>query len=278
MKYRSRHTKRDESLPHVRQALLETIVHSLKLRTEVIGIFIGGSIAQGTADQFSDIDLRVVVQEDALSRYIESKQEIVKEWGNVLFFEDYYPKAPFTIAHYDTFLKVDVFFYNTKTLQPSIWLKGIKILFDPDEIISQIHAKSEALKYKVTQDDVFRWRGKVFAYMHEIYRRVLRREYYYALTNLNNLRHFIVQGWDLETDRLPNEAWDWSKIEGERTHLMPWQLTMLESWDCSRNEIEIMKTLTSMIPELSRIYHQLIEMTGIIEENNKWDEIINQVL
>ncbi|WP_166243169.1 nucleotidyltransferase domain-containing protein [Paenibacillus turpanensis] len=211
MKYYSKHTKRDENLPNVRKALLETIVHSLKLRPEVIGIFVGGSIALGNEDNFSDIDLRVVVQEQALSRYIESKQELAKEWGNVLFFEDYYPKAPFTIAHYDTFIKVDVFFYNTQTLHPSIWLKGIKILFDPEEIISHLLKKSEALHYTVNQSNVLRWRGKVFAYIHEVYRRVMRGEYYYALTNLNNIRQFIVQGWDMEIDRQPNEGWDWSR-------------------------------------------------------------------
>ncbi len=59
---------------------------------------------------------------------------------------------------------------------------------------------------------------------------------------------------------------------------MPWQLTMLESWDCSRNEVEIMKTLTSMVPELLRIYNRLIEKTGIIEGNNKMSAIINQVI
>ena len=46
----------------------------------------------------------------------------------------------------------------------------------------------------------------------------------------------------------------WSKVEGKRSHLKKWQLSLLlENWDCSRNSNDIMKIMISIIPEFSQI-------------------------
>lgn len=278
MAYHSRHCERDNNLPLKRKQLLETTLRSVTRHKDVIGVFVGGSIAKGNEDLYSDIDLRIVIQEDVLPAYIANKEVIVGEWGNILFLENFYPKAPFLTAHYDSFLKVDVFFYNYKTLKPSIWLKGIRILLDHDERLKQILDESEKINFFVTKEEVLQWRGKVFSYLHEIYRRVMREEYYYALTCLNNLRQFIVQGWDMEAGRQPNEGWDWSKVEGARSQLTTSQLSMLVSWDCRRDDQEIMRTLTSMIPELTRIYDKLLELAEIVEDFNRLKIVIDQII
>jgi predicted nucleotidyltransferase len=278
MKIASKHEERDQNLQKERDVLLDRMITSLKDKPDVIGIFLGGSLANGNEDAYSDIDLRVVVEDDKLAYYIENKQKVPREWGNVLFYEDIYPKSQYTIAHYDSFVKVDLFFYTSSNLLPSIWLKGIKIIYDRKGFISKVLQESESMEYAVTQQQVLNWRGKVFAYIHEIYRRAMRGEYYYALTNLNSLRHFIVQGWDMEVSRQPNDGWDWSKIEGERSHLAPWQLSLLASWDCGRDQQEIMKTLASMVPELTRLHKKLTLKTGLEGEEQLMQQVIDQVL
>lgn len=278
MKYISRHIERDHDLPRVREELLNRIITSLKENPDVVGIFLGGSLAKENEDFYSDIDLRIVVEEDKLAYYIENKQKLPKEWGNVLFYEELYPRAPYTIAHFNNFIKVDVFFYDSSMLQPSTWLKGIRIVLDHKGIISEVLLKSEALEYAVTQKDVISWRGKVFAYIHEIYRRTMREEYYYALTNLSSLRHYIVQGWDMEINRQPNDGWDWSKIEGERTHLALWQLSLLASWNCDRDQQEIMNILECMVPELTRLHVELSKATGLVVEEQLMKQVFDQVL
>jgi predicted nucleotidyltransferase len=274
MKYVSKHEDRDSKLPEVREELLEKIIASLKQKSDVVGIFLGGSLSKSNFDLFSDIDLRIVVSDEKFSEYVRSKQDLPKQWGRVLFFEDLYPKAPFTIANFDNFIKVDVFFYTTGKIEPSIWFKGIKILHDTGGLLNELLNKSNEYQYQVSREDVIRWRGKVFSYIHEVYRRVRREEYYYALTMMNNLRSFIVQGWDMCNNHQPNDAWDWSKIEGSRTHLELWQLSLLESWSCGRDQTEIMKTLQSMVPEITRINKSLIEHSGL----NDIDEVINEVI
>ncbi|MFC7750304.1 hypothetical protein ACFQWB_10235 [Paenibacillus thermoaerophilus] len=278
MTYQSRHVLRDEKLPQVRRDLLARIIAKLKLHKAIEGIFLGGSIACDNEDLFSDIDLRIVVSEDQFDEYVRNKQRLASEFDEVLFFEEMNPLASYTIAHYANFIKVDLFIYTFLRLQPSIWLKGIKIVFDPSGRLQDLLNSSEKLTYQVSKEEAEQWRGKVFAYIHEVYRRVLREEYYYALTSINYLRSFIVNGWNMESDRHSNAAWDWSKIEGARSQLEPWQLSLLSSWMCGRDQEEIMKTLYSMIPEIRRLHGVLCEKTGLEQNQEKFDRILNLVL
>jgi predicted nucleotidyltransferase len=278
MKYISNHIERDNKLPIVRAELLEKILISLRQKPGVVGVFLGGSLAKDNHDLYSDIDLRIVVTEEKYAEYVHAKQELPKQWGNILFYEDLYPTAPYTIVHYDSFIKVDIFYYSVMKLQPSIWLKDIKVLLDKDGILHDVRNKSNEFIYSVSQADVIRWKGKVFSYVHEVYRRVQREEYYYALAMMNNLRLFIVQGWDMNSNRQPNDGWDWSMIEGSRSHLEPWQLSLLEGWMCERDQIQIMNTLQSMIPEIRKLYSSLCDRTGLDREPEKFDIIVNLVL
>jgi predicted nucleotidyltransferase len=274
MKYESRHSKRDLELPAARQKLLHSMINDFKSNEEIIGVFLGGSIATGNDDLYSDIDLRIVVNEQCYKKFIQEKQIIAGQFGNVLFFEDLNPSAPYTIAHYEPFIKLDLFIYTFQTLTPSIWLQGISIMHDPTGKLLEILRTSEQLVYQVSRAEIVAWTGKVFAYIHEVYRRAMREEYYYALTMMNNLRSLIVKGWCMEAGRQSNDAWDWSKIEGKRSTLEPWQLSMLSQWSCGRDQEEIMKTLISMIPELRRIH---VSLCGE-EESTTFDKIVNLVL
>jgi len=278
MNYQTRHYLRDSKLPECRNELLNKIVHFFKEMTGVQGIFLGGSIAKGNEDLFSDIDLRVVVDEECYNDFVKSKQSLAAQFGDVLFFEDMNPKAPFTIAHFSNFVKVDLFIYSFTTIHPSIWLQGIKIIFDETGKLHDLMEQSKKIVYQVSKEEVERWRGKAFSYIHEVYRRVLRNEMYYALTMINNLRSFIVNGWNMEAGRHSNDAWDWSKIEGDRSDLESWQLCLLSGWMCGRDAEDIMKTLHSMIPEFRRLHFVLCEKTGIDCDQDRFDRIVNMVL
>jgi predicted nucleotidyltransferase len=273
-----KHESRDLRLPELRKVLLDTIVRSLKVNSDVMALFLGGSLARGNADIFSDIDLRIVVNEAKYKEYIQRKQMLARDWGKVLFFEDMNPNAPYTIAHYDFFIKVDVFFYTASQLQPSIWLKEISSLYDPEGIVSEVRSQSQQIQYVVTAQEVKQWRGKIFAYLHEIYRRVRREEYYYALGQMNNLRAFVVNGWNMEMDRHSNDVWDWSKVEGQRTELNQVQLSLLESWSCGRNQAEIMETMITMIPEITRLHQVLCNKTGLEKNMSVFNKVLELIV
>lgn len=278
MQFHSRHEKRDRNLPEVSRGLLDNIITGLPKKDGIEGVFLGGSMAEGNEDFYSDIDLRVVVAADRFSEYVRQKRRLAEEFGDVLFFEDMNQSAPYTVAHYHNFIKVDLFVYTWAQIRPSLWLRGVKALYDPSGKLEGILRCSDELTYYVIRDEFEKWRGKVFAYIHEVYRRAMREEYYYALTMIDHLRLFIVAGWNMEAGRRGNDFLDWARVEGKRSQLAPWQQKMLSGWTCHRDQREIMNTLEGMIPENRRLYAVLSAKIGIDADLEGFDRIVNMVL
>jgi hypothetical protein len=275
--FKAKHEERDRHLPMDRQKLIEAIERDLIKDHHVIAIFYGGSIGNENTDVYSDIDLRVVVKDEVFEEYRLNKKKRASQWGNVLFYEDF-PWTNYSVAHFDNFIKVDTFYYQTQQLEPSVWLKNIKIVFDPIGMMKEIHKKSNLLTYTPSLQEIELWRTKCFAYFHETYRRMMRKELYYALHCVDNLRLSMIAAWYMEAGIQPNTFGDWARLEGERSKLKDWQLALLESWSCGRDPEEIQNTMESMVPEFKRVYESLCGKVGI-DENSEWvDEIINKVL
>lgn len=75
----------------------------------------------------------------------------------------------------------------------------------------------------------------------------------------------------------PNAFDDWAKLEGSRSKLQDWQLSLLKSWDCHRDPFAIMNVIKSIVPEFKRVYQSLCEKFGI-EEYPEVDKVLNMVL
>ncbi|RXJ04302.1 hypothetical protein DS745_02645 [Anaerobacillus alkaliphilus] len=271
------HTKRDQAIPEQRKKLINAIERDLLGDDNILAVFYGGSIGNGCTDLYSDIDLRIVVKDDMFEQYRLNKKERAKTWGNVLFFEDF-PWTTYSIAHFDTFIKVDTFYYHIKGIQPSVWLQEIKIVKDSQGFVDQVVEKSRKLSYLPSLQDVDIWRTKFFSYVHEVYRRVQRGEIYYALQCIDNLRLSITTGWFMVAGIQPNTFGDWAKIEGSRSRLEGWQLSLLEGWYSKRDREDIFKVTKAIIPEFKKIHESLCEMVGL-EMNDQWvDEIVGMTL
>jgi hypothetical protein len=275
--FESRHKERDVELPKYRQKLLEAIEHDLLNDNQVLAVFYGGSIGNQNTDVYSDIDLRVVVKDEVFEDYRKNKKQRASKWGNVLFYEDF-PWTSYSVAHFDCFVKVDTFYYKSQSIQPSVWLKNIHIVYDPSGYMNEIQEKSMSLLYVPTVEEIELWRTKFFAYVHEAYRRVMRNEIYYALHCLDNLRLSIVTAWYMEAGIQPNTFGDWARIEGNRSKLQDSQLDLLESWSCNREPTEIINVIKSMVLEFKRVHSTLCDQNGV-EENPNWiDKILNKVI
>ncbi|MGF2615768.1 nucleotidyltransferase domain-containing protein [Rossellomorea vietnamensis] len=278
MGFVSKHEQRDQDLPKKREELLQTVLKDLSNDPDVRGIYLGGSLAKGNNDRYSDIDLHIIVSPDSKSDFIRDKYERPRKWGNVLFFEGH-PDNPVIVTHFDCFVKVDTFYKEPGELIPSLWLAGLKALYDPEGIVEKVLRDSSQLEYSPSAEEVEAWRGKIFAFIHETYRASMRKERYYASANLDRLRWLIAQGWYMESgQRIDSSYGIWSKLEGERSLLKDWQLALLESWESTRNPADIMKTVSSILPEFFRLNKQLCGQTGI-QENEAWcREVISKVI
>jgi len=264
-------------LPKHREYLIRAIEEDLLYDENILGVFYGGSLGNNNTDLYSDIDLRIVVKDDVFEDYRINKNQRAKKWGRVLFFEDF-PYSNYTTAHYDTFIKVDAFYYKTQNMQPSIWLKNIKIIHDTDDLLKNILEKSAKLSYFPSVQEVEIWRTKFLAYVHEIYRRLMRKEIYYALNCLDNLRISIVTGWYMDAGFQPNAFGDWAKIQGNRSKLSKEQLNRLGQWYSSQDSDEIFNVVKKIILEFLNVHNSLCIKLKIKENSKEMEEILNMVL
>lgn len=274
MGFVSKFEQRDLRLPDHRSKLLTSIESDLLNDDNVLAVFYGGSIGSENTDLYSDIDLRIVVKPEKIKEYISNKNTRPNNWGNVLFIEDANPFSIYTVIHYDCFVKVDTFYYKPNDIHPSIWLKNIKVIKDTNELMSGVLDKSMNLRYKPSLEEFELWRMKFFAYLHEIYRRVMREEYYYALDCIDNLRLSMSMAWYMDKGLQPNAFGDWAKYEAERSGLEDWQQSMLKSWECGRNTMEITGVMKSIVMEFKDVHRSLCNKLEV-EENPVW---VNKII
>lgn len=271
----SRHVERDLSLPKHRNSLLENAIKDLTVDPNVLAVYLGGSLAKKNFDHYSDIDLHTIVRPEKRMDFIENKRIRAERWGRVLFHEDANPLGPVVVTHYDCFVKADSWYHAPEEIDPSIWLKGVKVLYDPNSIISEIIKESSKITYELLPHEVALWKGKIPAFVHETYRSVMRDELYYAQFNLDRIRWLIASGWYMEMDKHFDASYgSWSKVEGERSLLSERQLSLLKSWRCGGDAGEIMKTVESMVPEILRLNYVLSEKVGIETNEGQFKTIL----
>lgn len=263
MKIEEKHWQRDSQLPEVRGQLLDRIRNDLEQDSDVLAVYLAGSLAKGNADSYSDIDLHTIVKPEKLEGFIADKFGRAGKWGNVLFYEGI-AASPVIVSHFDCFIKVDSWYHTADDITPSIWMKGMKILYDPHGLLEPIRQLSEEAIYKITPAEVEFWRTKMLAFIHETYRAAMRGEPYYALANLDSVRWLTAYGWYMEMDRHHDSPYQvWSKIEGSRSRLSEEQLQRLANWEADRDPGSVLLVLESISTEFIRLNKTLSEQAGI---------------
>lgn len=273
-----KHRERDIKLPLYREQLLENALEDLKSDPNVIGIYESGSLARGDFDNYSDIDLHILVRTEKKKEYIAEKKRRAANWGEVLFYEGS-STTPYIVTHYECFVKIDSWYHNENELLPSIWLKDAKSYYDPEKIIQKVINESKSIGFDVSGDEISFWRNKVFAYVHETYRAVMRGELYEALANLDHVRWLIASAWYTEKEQyLYNSYLVWSKIERSNTELSEEQQKMLASWDSDRNATKLLETISQIYPEFLRLNQVFSKRTGISDEQELCRKVFSMIL
>lgn len=278
MKNDEKHTERDGNLPEIRQQLLNRVQQDLEQDLDVLAIYLTGSLARGNADRYSDIDIHIIVKPEKLDGFIADKFGRAGRWGNVLFYEGI-AASPVIVSHFDCFVKVDSWYQTIDEIQPSIWLKGMKILYDPHRILEPVRQLSEEAVYTVSPAEVGFWRTKMLAFIHETYRAGMRDEPYYALANLDSVRWLMAYGWYMEMgEHLDSPYQVWSKIEGPRSLLREDQLQRLAGWSADRDVRSLLTALGHIATEFVQLNKTLSRQAGVEDGSESVEKALNLVL
>ncbi|MBP1041767.1 nucleotidyltransferase domain-containing protein [Vagococcus sp. BWB3-3] len=245
----------EKDMTLARIELCQKIEKSLKADNCILGAFYGGSIAENQEDPYSDIDLRLVVDLETFHQFNQFKVGLVNQWGTILFLENE-QSTNLLIAHYDTFIKVDLFCYSIESLVPSLWTRQIEIIKDvPSHLLTNLMVNSREVSYSLSLSELTNWQTKFFAYYHEVYRRIKRHEHYYALDCIDKMRQLIVIGWHYQAELLPNSLGDWAKYQGARSRLNNQQQEQLIDFFLDQD----LSQLTDVMAELSLAFLVICE-------------------
>ncbi len=225
----------DSNLPVERDRLKNRLIRLVKEDDEIIGCFFSGSIGKRTEDFYSDIDARIVVKENVNLK--RKQQEVIRSIGEYLFIETF--EEEYSIIHYATFIKLNLFIYRTAMLEPSVQLKQIEIVKDESGILRELAYASNELEYRIRQEEFDQLVNKYYAYYFELYRSWKREEYNYLEDLTMGIKHSLVSMWYVSKGYKPNKALDWAKYEGRKTKLSHLETNFLLSYTpCELEQLE----------------------------------------
>lgn len=239
-----------------RDALLDRTVSFFMRRPDVIGIFLAGSLPAGTADAYSDIDLRVIATPEEHVRLVADRLQWPAQWGELLF-NEWVDGTQHCVSHFRPFLKIDVFYWTPAMFRPSPWFgMPTKVLLDRDGLVQSVLAQSQSLKFPIpSPNEVSRVLSKALAGVHEVVRRARRGELYFAQSLLDELRSNIVrlEGWIQGFDpSAPHHLKLAARLSPDLASAFARSYVGLNAADLDDAVVALSNALAQQIPELHR--------------------------
>ncbi|MEL7223281.1 MAG: aminoglycoside 6-adenylyltransferase [Cyanobacteria bacterium J06576_12] len=237
-----------------REQLLQRVSAYFSKQQDVVGAFVAGSIPNGSADAYSDIDLRVVATPAGQERLISEKFDMPILWGDWLF-NEWRSGTQHCVSHFRSFLKIDVFYWNVETLQPSPFLRfDADILFDRTGQVQELLNQSALLSFPPPETtEISRVMSKALACAHEVIRKAKRGELFHAQALLESLRSYMIQMEDWLCSFEPVAVADF-KVEHRISERLRAALASsyapLEATTLEAATIELSKVLSEQISEL----------------------------
>jgi predicted nucleotidyltransferase len=203
----------------IRSEVLERAIASLSAMDGVDAIYLSGSLAERTDDQYSDIDLRVVVVDGSYEAVRTLRAHLPTTWGPFLF--NATVAEIHTVTYYESLTKADVFYFAASTLAPSPWFNlGTRVLLDRSGHLASVLEVSKGLHFTVAPHEIVDHFQKCVAALAEGAKRVRRGEPIYGSRLCAEAVHYLLAAEDLLSCRAPFGS-------SKRERLVPGNLTEL---------------------------------------------------
>lgn len=191
--------------------LLNQAINCLENDSAIIGIILGGSVASGSPDCFSDLDLYIVVHDHDFERIFADKERIARLLGRIFFsfIADHNPGGDYDyIVLYENLVKVDFMYCQASEMIASPkWTKFL-ILKDTDGFLANLVHQSKTtdhLKPPATEVEVLN--QKFWCWCWYVFGKIMRGELWEAVEGVNLIRSWAILpmlGWDANS---PSEGY-----------------------------------------------------------------------
>lgn len=268
-----------EELNLARDRLYRNTIDYFLAKDGIEALYIQGSVAAGSADEFSDIDLRIVVNPKVYRRYILERFDAPKQWGQWIY-NEWTDRFWVCVSHFKPFNKIDVLYFQPEELQPSPWfLLPTKVIYDPQGLVKQVVQTARGSELALfAVEEVEQLISKGLAYAEEVYRRVMRDELFYAQSLLDSFRWVLIQFDDCLEHNFPSSGF------GSPSHFeLRGSKTAVESLKNSYAVLE-RRSILAALDKLLQCYrdrvielHRLLSLKRSLEVDLDWIDTISQL-
>ena len=182
--------------PRGHRELLERAVARLRDNARVVALVVGGSLARGAADPYSDVDLYVVVPDRAFDGVLAERGAVTEAVGPQLFAFDVDPVpggSTDRIVVYEGAdgvpVKLDLMYLKESDLVPAPKWSGCAVLEDDGGRVGDVVARSEGLAPSPPSPEALReLNQKFWVWCWYVFGKIVRGELWEALDGLHNIR------------------------------------------------------------------------------------------
>ena len=130
--------------------MTKEIEEYIKKNKKIISGFYSGSVGKGSNDQYSDLDIELLVNKDYLSDCKNNIKQLLRILGEIKLIYFFNEKNVKSLIG-KNYNKVDIKIHTKNTLIPREKYNKIKIIKDNNQILEKCQAKSKKLKTKLTK-------------------------------------------------------------------------------------------------------------------------------
>ena len=76
-------------LPEHHQEILDCFIAACQADERILAAFLGGSYANGSADEFSDLDLFFITTDEVYEEFLTEREAFIRRLGEPLFLDDF---------------------------------------------------------------------------------------------------------------------------------------------------------------------------------------------
>jgi predicted nucleotidyltransferase len=181
-----------DTLPEHRR-LLTSARERFEADDRLVGVLLGGSLAAGTADAFSDIDLYLFVRDHAFESVFADREVLAHSIGPVLvrYLGDHMPGGQHQlIVWYKGPLHVDLMFRRWSETVPHWKWKGAVIITDREGAMAELREASHAIRPPtLTWEQVNSLNQKFWGWVAYTLGKILRGELWEAFDGIAWIRN-----------------------------------------------------------------------------------------
>jgi predicted nucleotidyltransferase len=172
--------------------LLESAIARLRDDVRVVGLVAGGSLAHGGTDFYSDVDLYIVVQDEALDEIFAERNVTAGTVGSPLFGFDVEPLPGGSTDHiviYEGPVKFDFMYLKESDFKPDSKWVGCVVLKDASGHMGDVVAHSEGLAPpQPTSEELLELNQKFWIWCWYVFGKIMRGELWEALDGIHSIR------------------------------------------------------------------------------------------